>query len=96
MSNKEVLMKKACKVLLIIAIVVVVAVIYFKYGKAIKTGKKVIKKAKPIAKYTKNAGGWVGAASKVVDAIPDEAVEDQPKPKEEIPEDNGGSQGEDE
>jgi hypothetical protein len=85
--------------LLVIAIVVFVGIIYIKYGKAIKAGQKVVKKAKPIAKYTKNAGGWVGAASKVVDAIPDEAVEDTPKEKPQDEPQDGGQEdqgGEDE
>lgn len=82
-------------VLLIIALVIAIAIIYFKYGKAIKMGKKAVKKAKPIAKYTKNAGGWVGAASKVVDAIPDEAVDDTPKEKAEEPQDGGQDDSQD-
>ena len=86
-------------VALVIALIVAIAIIYFKYGKAIKMGKKAIKKAKPIAKYTKNAGGWVGAASKVVDAIPDEAVDDTPKEKPQDEPQDGGQEdqgGEDE
>lgn len=70
-------------VALVLAILIVALVIYIKYRRVIKTGKKVVRTAKPIAKYTKNVPGWVGAASKVVDAIPDELVEETPQEKAE-------------
>ena len=86
-------------VALIIALIIGIFIIYMKYGKMLRVGKKFIKKVKPIAKYTKNAGGAVGAVSQVVDAIPEEAVEEQPieetpdemdeAPEEEIPSEDG-------